>query len=109
MNKAKFAGVLGFVIAIAMTIIGVVVVSVDTTESAKLGVSVFSPAAFVIANQQIMESETAHIGTMTSNLHTKFKHNCPSVADMIGFIYLDIFLYAFLAWCIFLRLFCDFR
>lgn len=101
-NKSKFAGVFGFVVALAMTIIGVVVVSVgSTTYSARLGVgAVFSPAAFVIANQQIMKAEQAAIGMDTAHLGTTFAHNVPTVSAMIGFIYFDIILYAFLAWYI---------
>jgi hypothetical protein len=42
-NKAKFAGVLDFVVALAMTILGVLVVSVHTTSySARLGIGAVS-------------------------------------------------------------------
>eukprot|EP00026_Physarum_polycephalum_P000423 Phypoly_transcript_00424.p1 GENE.Phypoly_transcript_00424~~Phypoly_transcript_00424.p1 ORF type:complete len:1603 (+),score=299.16 Phypoly_transcript_00424:284-4810(+) len=99
-NKSKFAGVLGFVVAIAFTIAAVVAESVGTGESAKLVLALLSPAALVFANRGIMASEKAYVGTRTSNLSQKWKDDTPSVGAMIAFMYLDTILYAFLAWYI---------
>jgi ATP-binding cassette subfamily A (ABC1) protein 3 len=99
-SKAKFAGVIGFVIAIAMAIIGVVVVETGTGEGVKLFLALLSPAALVFANRGIIASEKAMVGTKTSNLGDKWVDDTPSVGAMIAFMYLDTLLYAFLAWYI---------
>jgi hypothetical protein len=101
-NKAKFAGVIGFITAIAMTIVGIVANSYDTTAGLKLFLSIsfpflflflflflffsffdcrqlFSPAAMVFANSGLIASEKAAVGTNTSNLSTKWLSDTPSV------------------------------
>lgn len=99
-TKAKFAGILGFVVALAMCIIGVVVTQEDTTEGVKIVVSLLSPAAFVIGHTNIIAYETNRIGISPKNMNDKVLPDYPSLGVELAMIYLDTLLYAIIAWYI---------
>lgn len=99
-TKAKFAGILGFVVALAMCIIGIVVTAEDTTEGVKIVVSLLSPAAFVIGHANIIAFETNKKGISPSNMNDKVLADYPSLGVELAMIYLDTLLYAVIAWYI---------
>jgi len=78
-TKAKFAGILGFIVALAMCIIGIVVTSEDTNASTKLVISLLSPAAFVIGHYNVIEYEINGIGISSKNMNTSALPGYPSL------------------------------